>query len=124
MQLRHGWHVTAPEPAGISIANMRLKSILMYAYDARFDQISGGPAWIDQDPRYTAKSAGDGVSIFAALQNRLGLKLRSRRGPVVTFVVQHAERPENYRTKSANDAPPTEQTAPWQRLSLHCGPCL
>jgi uncharacterized protein (TIGR03435 family) len=36
---------------------------------------------------------GDGVSVFTALQNRLGLKLDARRGPVVTFVVQHAEKP-------------------------------
>ena len=212
-----------PEPTGVTIANMPLKSILMYVYDARFDQISGGPAWIDQDrwdiaaksetklddtqrrrmlqslleerfklvvrresregqifalvvakngsklgppsgpaeelwvrntgagllrlngrrasmpklaallERTMAKTVvdqtnltggfdfdaewapdlsltpgvpppvpmrdgqptppGDGMSIFAALQNRLGLKLEARRGPVVTFVVQHAEKP-------------------------------
>jgi uncharacterized protein (TIGR03435 family) len=212
-----------PEPTGVTIANMPLKSILMYVYDARFDQISGGPAWIDQDrwdiaaksetklddpqrrrllqslieerfrllvrresregqifalvvakngpklrppsgpteelwvrntgagllrlngrrasmpklaamlERTMAKTVldqtdlpgdfdfeaewapdagvtpgvpppvpmrdgqptppGDGVSVFTALQNRLGLKLDARRGPVVTFVVQHAEKP-------------------------------
>lgn len=34
-----------------------------------------------------------GPSIFAAVQEQLGLKLVSRRGPVPSIVIEHAERP-------------------------------
>jgi bla regulator protein blaR1 len=36
---------------------------------------------------------GDGPSLFAALQDQLGLKLRAEKGEVETIVVDHLERP-------------------------------
>jgi uncharacterized protein (TIGR03435 family) len=34
-----------------------------------------------------------GPSVFAALQEQLGLKLESEKGPVEMFVIEHLERP-------------------------------
>jgi len=36
---------------------------------------------------------GNGPSIFAALEHRLGLKLESAKGPVDVYVVDHIEKP-------------------------------
>jgi uncharacterized protein (TIGR03435 family) len=40
-----------------------------------------------------APPASEGPSIFTALQEQLGLKLDSRRGPVDVLVIDHVERP-------------------------------
>jgi bla regulator protein blaR1 len=40
-----------------------------------------------------ASNAGDGPSLFTALQEQLGLKLDSVKGPVDTLVIDHVERP-------------------------------
>jgi uncharacterized protein (TIGR03435 family) len=47
----------------------------------------GGP------PRDAAPPDASGPSIFAALQEQLGLKLDSQKGPVDTLVIDHIERP-------------------------------
>ncbi len=40
------------------------------------------------------ETAADGPSLFAAMQQQLGLKLESTKGPVEIIVIDHAEKPE------------------------------
>jgi uncharacterized protein (TIGR03435 family) len=46
--------------------------------------------WADDD---AGSAASAGPSLFTAIQEQLGLKLESTRGPVPTLVIDHAERP-------------------------------
>ena len=47
------------------------------------------------DNQAAANAAGDtGLALFTALQEQLGLRLESARGPVDVVVIQSAERPE------------------------------
>ena len=50
---------------------------------------------LDYTPDSQAAAAGDtGLPLFTALQEQLGLRLESARGPVDVLVIQSAERPE------------------------------
>jgi uncharacterized protein (TIGR03435 family) len=58
----------------------------------------GGPYSFDLDFEYRPPSAtsaddGQGAAIFTALQEQLGLKLESTKGPVDVLVIDHVERP-------------------------------
>jgi uncharacterized protein (TIGR03435 family) len=54
----HGFDTITPSPAGITIINVRLKSVIQWAYHVQPVQVSG-PGWLDVD-RYdvVAKAAG------------------------------------------------------------------
>jgi uncharacterized protein (TIGR03435 family) len=60
---------------------------LKWTPDEGRGQLAGGPA--DTAPPGDAS----GPSIFTALQEQLGLKLESRKGPVDTIAIDHVERP-------------------------------
>jgi uncharacterized protein (TIGR03435 family) len=43
--------------------------------------------------RPDAAATGEGPSLVTALQEQLGLKLESKKGPVEMLIIDHAERP-------------------------------
>jgi uncharacterized protein (TIGR03435 family) len=47
----------------------------------------------DNARRGDSGAAGDGVSLFTAIQEQLGLRLRSRKAPVEVLVIDRLERP-------------------------------
>jgi uncharacterized protein (TIGR03435 family) len=51
-------------------------------------QMPGG-----QPPEAAPPAEANGPSLFTALQEQLGLKLESQKGPVETIVIDHVERP-------------------------------
>ena len=86
------WHVTAKvtmqrfaefltDEAGRPVVD---KTGLNGSYDLTLDWAADNSA--------TANEGATGPSLFTALQEQLGLKLESTKGPVETIVVDHAER--------------------------------
>jgi bla regulator protein blaR1 len=51
------------------------------------------PAEGGQQPEDTPQSDSSGPSIFTAIQEQLGLKLESQKGPVQTLIIDHVEMP-------------------------------
>ncbi len=79
-----------PPPTGVGLARDRnagntpaVATGLLGAFDVRLEWTPHTPA-VDGPP--------PGPSVFTALQERLGLKLESRTGPVDVVVVEHAEK--------------------------------
>jgi uncharacterized protein (TIGR03435 family) len=61
---------------------------LKWTPDEGRGQMPGG-----QPPEAAPPSEANGPSLFTALQEQLGLKLESQKGPVETIVIDHVERP-------------------------------
>ena len=59
--------------------------------DVHIAQFNGAGA--GQGPANTSPPESSGLSIFTALQEQLGLKLKSRKAPVEVLVIDHVERP-------------------------------
>ena len=102
-----GWGTI--EAAGCSMAHLALKlSEVLHLPVADFTAVPGEfdfkLEWTSDAMRATPPSGGDkpaaaapegatGPSIFAALQEELGLKLESRKIPAEVLVIDHAEKP-------------------------------
>jgi hypothetical protein len=82
-----------PQPGGrFEATNLRLRDLIQFAYRVRNFQIEGGPDWMDKvNFDIVAKAPADIAA--AAVQEQLGLKLESSRGPVPMLVVDRAEMP-------------------------------
>jgi uncharacterized protein (TIGR03435 family) len=52
-----------------------------------------GQPWRNVDPAVAARDPNDAPALFTAVQEQLGLKLESSRGPVEVLVIDSAERP-------------------------------
>ena len=70
-------------PAGRPVVD---KTGLTGIYDMHLDMGQAGPPASDE-------SASPGPSVFSSLQEQLGLKLESIRGPVEMLVIDHVEQP-------------------------------
>ena len=49
--------------------------------------------WTPDSPRTMDPGAMEGVSIFTAIQEQLGLRLRCEKAPVEIIVIDHVEKP-------------------------------
>jgi uncharacterized protein (TIGR03435 family) len=63
------------------------------AFDLELDWTPDQPASPTDAARAIDRPADPGLSIFTALQEQLGLKLESTKGPVDVIVIDRAEQP-------------------------------
>ena len=63
---------------------------LQYVFDRGPGPISGGSS--EGQPIPSASEPSGGPSVFTALQDQLGLKLESGKGPIEIIVIDHIER--------------------------------
>ena len=75
------------------------KTGLKGTYDIKLewtpDSGPGGPGGPGGDGPPPPPSDGSGATIFTALQEQLGLKLESAKGPVVTFRIDSIQKPSD-----------------------------
>lgn len=90
-----------PAPGGrFTATNITAKLLIEWAYEIRSFQLSGEPGWVDSERFDVAAKAGGNPrydflqpAVAAALEEQLGLKLESGKGPVDTLVIDRVERP-------------------------------
>lgn len=82
---------TSGRAGSFTASNVTARELIIYAYRLRPFQLAGGPGWINSH-RFDIQ-ARPAPSIVAALQEQLGLRLESQRGPVEFVVVDSIERP-------------------------------
>jgi uncharacterized protein (TIGR03435 family) len=81
---------------GISLADLADGLLVELAGRTVIDKTGIGGLFdlhVEFSPDQNSAEDAAGPSIFTALQEQLGLKLESARGPVKLFVVDHVERP-------------------------------
>jgi len=87
------WH---HDPGRLSAENVTLRDLVLYAYDVRNNQISGGPAWFDSDRWNVNATAAREISegerrqmLQALLADRFELKIRRemKELPVYALVI-------------------------------------
>jgi uncharacterized protein (TIGR03435 family) len=71
-----------------------VRAVLVGSVERVLVDQTGLDGWFELDLEWSPdQTASDKPSIFAAVQEQLGLKLESQRGPVDVIVVDHIERP-------------------------------
>ena len=79
---------------GTAITNETLMQLMALATDRVVVDRTGLTGRFDIELEWSPdQTATDQPSIFAAVQEQLGLKLESTRGPVDVLVIDHVERP-------------------------------
>lgn len=87
------WFADAHRITGIKISMHDLTEALSEALDRPVIDKTGVAGSFDVRLEWTSDDKQAGPSIFTALQEQLGLKLESHKGPVEMLVVEHVERP-------------------------------
>jgi uncharacterized protein (TIGR03435 family) len=65
-----------------------------YDFTLKWTPDPGGLAVVHDGPNAPPPADPAGPSIFTAVQEDLGLRLQSTRGPVEVFVIDHVEKPD------------------------------
>jgi uncharacterized protein (TIGR03435 family) len=100
-------NIRTTEISGVAIPFGHFVSILEAQLRSTITNETGLSAKYDLMLKYVADDApdGNGPSVFAALQDQLGLKLEARKGPVEVFVIDSAQRPRETRRRFIGEIP-------------------
>lgn len=82
-------------PGRITARGVQLTNVTGYLGAGRpvFER-TGLKGYFDIDLEWAPNPTDDGPSLFTAVQEQLGLKLESAKGPLDVIVIEHAERPK------------------------------
>ena len=85
--------IRAGEISGVNIPFGHFVSVLAAQLKQSVANETGLSGKFDLVLKYTPDNASDGLSVYAALEEQLGLKLESRKGPAEVMVIDSAEKP-------------------------------